>query len=68
MRKTREVLIQAGAEILYETPLMRYAGWHLMGTARMGMIKNSVTNKFGRLHDIENMYIVDGSLYYFCIW
>ena len=64
MRKTREVLIQAGAEILYETPLMRYAGWHLMGTARMGNDpKNSVTNKFGRLHDIENIYIVDGSLF-----
>ena len=25
--------------------------------------KNSVTNKFGRLHDIENIYIVDGSLF-----
>ena len=62
MRKTKELLIQAGAEILYETPLMRYAGWHLMGTARMGNDpKNSVTNKFGRLHDIENIYIVDGS-------
>ncbi len=64
MRKTKELLMEAGAEILYETPLMRYAGWHLMGTAKMGEdSKNSVTNKYGKLHDSENIYIVDGSLF-----
>ena len=64
MRKTKELLMEAGAEILYQTPLMRYAGWHLMGTAKMGEdSKNSVTNKYGKLHDSENIYIVDGSLF-----
>ena len=24
---------------------------------------NSVTNKFGRVHDLENLYIADGSLF-----
>ena len=43
---------------------MRYAGWHLMGTAKMGdNPKNSVTNRYGRLHDIKNIYVVDGSLF-----
>tara|TARA_B100000927_G_scaffold158921_1_gene128034 strand:- start:709 stop:1371 length:663 start_codon:yes stop_codon:yes gene_type:complete len=64
LKRTKEVLDEAGAEYLYENPLMRYAGWHLMGTAKMGLdSKNSVTNEFGRMHDLENVYIVDGSLF-----
>ena len=43
---------------------MRYAGWHLMGTAKMGdNPENSVTNRYGRLHDIKNIYVADGSLF-----
>ncbi len=64
LRKTRELLDSAGAIFLYENPLMRYAGWHLMGTAKMGNDpRKSVTNKFGKIHDLENIYIIDGSLF-----
>ena len=41
-----------------------FAGWHLMGTARMGNDPNvSITNKFGQVHEVENLYIADSSLF-----
>ena len=44
--------------------LVRDAGWHLMGTARMGTNPtNSVTNKYGQTHDVRNLFIIDGSLF-----
>jgi choline dehydrogenase-like flavoprotein len=37
---------------------------HLLGTARMGTdAKASVTNPWGRLHDVDNLWICDGSLW-----
>jgi choline dehydrogenase-like flavoprotein len=40
------------------------AGWHLMGTARMGTDpKRSVVNEWGRSHDVKNLFIVDGSVF-----
>ena len=37
---------------------------HNMGTARMGDDpKTSVCNKWGRTHDIDNLFISDGSLF-----
>ena len=43
--------------------LMKPAGWHLMGTARMGNDpETSVVDKNGRAHDIQNLYIIDGSI------
>lgn len=42
---------------------MRMAGWHLLGTARMGLDPdNSVVNEWGRCHDVRNLFIVDGSI------
>ncbi|HAY52331.1 MAG TPA: GMC family oxidoreductase, partial [Acidimicrobiaceae bacterium] len=42
----------------------RYSGWHLMGTAKMGDDPaKSVVNRFQRSHDVENLYIVDGSVF-----
>ena len=43
---------------------MRQSGWHLMGTARMG--KNpldSVVDKWGQAHDVDNLFIIDGSVF-----
>ena len=35
---------------------------HEMGTARMGNNPNeSVVNKFNKLHDVENIFVADGS-------
>ena len=59
-----EVLAAAGAkETLSEAPLPP-AGWHLMGTARMGTDPaSSVVDPFGRCHDVKNLFIVDGSVF-----
>lgn len=59
-----EVLEAAGAhEVFVESPL-RMAGWHMMGTARMGHDpERSVVNEWGRCHDVRNLFIVDGSIF-----
>lgn len=39
-------------------------GQHQAGTCRMGHDpKTSVTNKYGQVHDIDNLFIADGSLH-----
>jgi choline dehydrogenase-like flavoprotein len=39
-------------------------GWHLLGTCRMGEDPaTSVVDRFGRAHDIPNLYLVDGSVF-----
>ncbi len=59
VQKTTEILYAAGAEEVVEEP--RYA--HLVGGARMGKDpRSSVTDSFGRTHDIPNLFICDGSL------
>ncbi len=43
---------------------MRSAGWHLLGTARMGDDPaTSVVDRWGRAHDVDNLYVVDGSVF-----
>jgi len=60
----REILAAAGArEVMVESP-MAMAGWHLLGTARMGTDpQRSVVNAWGRSHDVRNLFIVDGSVF-----
>jgi choline dehydrogenase-like flavoprotein len=57
--KTMEVMRAAGAtEVVQEA---RYA--HLVGAARMGSDpRTSVVDKFGRTHDIPNLFVCDGSI------
>ncbi|MBV8774005.1 MAG: GMC family oxidoreductase [Deltaproteobacteria bacterium] len=57
--KVMEVMWAAGArEVVQEA---RYA--HLVGAARMGNDPaSSVVDKFGRTHDIANLFICDGSV------
>ena len=59
-----EILEAAGAtETSAEAPLPP-AGWHLMGTARMGTDPaSSVVDPHGRSHDVKNLFIVDGSVF-----
>ena len=43
---------------------MRGAGWHLLGTARMGTDPGmSVVDGYGRAHDVKNLFVIDGSLF-----
>lgn len=57
--RTMEVMWAAGAkEVVQEA---RYA--HLVGAARMGRDpQTSVVDKFGRTHDIANLFVCDGSI------
>jgi choline dehydrogenase-like flavoprotein len=57
--KTMEVMHAAGAtEVVQEA---RYA--HLVGAARMGSDPQaSVVDKFGRTHDVANLFVCDGSI------
>ncbi len=64
MDRAAEVLRSAGAEELYRTPLRAEAGFHLMGTARMGVDPDrSVVDPFGRCHDVPNLFIADASVF-----
>src|SRR5579885_1762024 len=57
--KVAEVLWAAGAEHVVQEP--RYA--HLVGAARMGKDpETSVVDKFGRAHDVPNLFVCDGSI------
>jgi choline dehydrogenase-like flavoprotein len=58
-KKTMEVMSAAGAEEVVQEK--RFA--HLIGGARMGSDPNtSVVDKFGRTHDIPNLFCCDGSI------
>ena len=57
--KTEEVMRAAGATVIAQEA--RYA--HLVGAARMGSDPaKSVVDKFGRTHDIANLFVCDGSI------
>jgi len=60
----QELMAAAGAhDTMVQAPLAM-AGWHLMGTARMGTDpETSVVNEWGRCHDVKNLFIVDGSIF-----
>lgn len=59
-----QVMRAAGAQDVMIDPQMRNAGWHLMGTARMGRDpKRSVVNEWGRAHDVKNLFVIDGSVF-----
>jgi choline dehydrogenase-like flavoprotein len=58
-RTVMEVMWAAGAEEVVQES--RYA--HLVGAARMGSDPaTSVVDKFGRTHDVSNLFVCDGSI------
>lgn len=62
--RAREAHEAAGALATSTTKLMRDCGWHLLGTARMGDDpRTSVVDRWGRAHEVPNLYIVDGSTF-----
>ncbi len=64
MERATEALTAAGAVKTVPMPLIREAGWHLLGTARMGRDpRTSVVNERGQAHDVKNLFIVDGSIF-----
>ena len=65
--RAKEALLAAGARRILPNDsdkVWRRAGWHQMGTCRMGNDpKNSVVDGWGRSHDVKNLFIVDGSIF-----
>ena len=59
-----QVFREAGAVATYRKALRDQAGFHLMGTARMGAVpETSVVDAFGQCHDVPNLFVVDGSVF-----
>jgi choline dehydrogenase-like flavoprotein len=64
IERATESLLEAGAHAIEVDRLMRYSGWHLLGTARMGDDPaTSVLDRWNRTHDVPNLYVVDGSCF-----
>ena len=64
VERGREVLEASGAVRTMATAPLPVAGWHLMGTARMGTDpERSVVGPWGRSHDVKNLFITDGSIF-----
>lgn len=65
--RATEVLLAAGARQILsksEDEVWWRAGWHQLGTCRMGNDPDSsVVNSWGRSHDVRNLFIVDGSIF-----
>jgi choline dehydrogenase-like flavoprotein len=65
IERTKESMLAGGATKILSAGQMPTGGaYHLMGTARMGNNPSaSVTDKWGRCHDVKNLMIIDGSLF-----
>lgn len=61
---SKQVLQAAGAKVTSSFWPVKNAGWHLMGTARMGSDPNfSVVNKHCQVHGVPNLFVVDSSVF-----
>jgi len=59
-----EALEAAGAHDITAEALTTIGNSHFMGTARMGTsARDSVVDRWGRCHDVANLYIIDGSVF-----
>lgn len=64
LARAKESLEAAGAYETVVAPLIRETGWHLLGTCKMGDDPaTSVVDRWGRTHDVPNLYIFDGSIW-----
>lgn len=64
VQQARTALLEAGALKVFETAHSVNAGWHLMGTARMGDDpERSVVDSNAQAHDVDNLFIIDGSVF-----
>lgn len=62
--RAEEVFREAGALATAADRLKQQAGFHLVGTARMGSDpETSVVDRWGRCHDVPNLFIADASVF-----
>ncbi|QRI66624.1 GMC family oxidoreductase (plasmid) [Shinella sp. PSBB067] len=63
VERASEALREAGAYEVLQAPFFRETGWHMLGTCVMGDDpQTSVVDAYGRLHDVANLFIMDGSV------
>ena len=59
-----EMLTAAGATAVHDLGFSPLRGWHLLGTARMGVNPaDSVVSADHRAHDVPNLFIADASVF-----
>ena len=61
-----DIALAGGAKKAWATDFSQYSteSGHLMGTCRMGNDpKTSVLNRWCRTHDVENLWVIDGSFF-----
>ena len=64
MSSARKVMKEAGAIKSYAHGPVKNTGWHIMGTCKMGSNpKTSVVGMNGKTHDIDNLFVVDSSVF-----
>ena len=64
LKQGRLAMRAAGAKKTSGFGPVRAAGWHLMGTAKMGLDpQQSVVDARGRSHDVPNLFVVDSSIF-----
>lgn len=64
LNASKQVLEAAGARVISSFAPVKHTGWHLMGTARMGLNpETSVVNRFGQVHSVKNLFVVDSSAF-----
>ena len=64
IERAGDALRAAGALDIIVNPLSRAAGFHFLGTARAGDDPAaSVVDGVGRAHELDNLWIVDGSVF-----
>lgn len=61
---SKQVFAAGGAKVTSSFAPVRHTGWHLMGTARMGDDPGrSLVNRHGQAHAVNNLFIVDSSIF-----
>lgn len=64
LARMRQAHAAAGAVETHEWHWMPNVGWHTLGTARCGDDPaTSVVDRWGRAHDVGNLFVVDGSVF-----
>jgi len=64
MARAEQALREAGAVAITRDALRKHAGFHLMGTVRMGVSSElSVVDPYCRCHDAPNLYVADASVF-----
>jgi choline dehydrogenase-like flavoprotein len=64
LKNGKKLLKKAGAKRVRVAAPVSDAGWHLLGTARMGTDReSSVTSSIGEVHGLSRLFVADGSLF-----